>query len=225
VSTIHPGVNHARFHPVDRATARRELGLPTSEAVVLSVGRIQPLKGLELAVRSLGELPAAVDKRVTLLVVGGPSGPAGKRELRDLKNLIGELGLGEHVRFEGVQPHDRLPAYYGAADVSVVCSHSESFGLTALEAHACGTPVVATAVGGLSQIVKNGRSGWLVADRDPSRFAHRLGELLTDDRLQRRFSDAALDAARSFSWERTGTAVLELYDSLVMDRLPDACTC
>lgn len=79
--------------------------------------------------------------------------------------------LGEHVRFEGVQPHDRLPAYYGASDVTVVCSHSESFGLTALEAHACGAPVVATAVGGLSQVVKNGHSGWLLAERDPSRFA------------------------------------------------------
>lgn len=225
LKTIHPGVNHTRFHPLDRIGTRRELGLDASEAVLLFVGRIQPLKGLGFALRALGELRAIIDKKVTLLIVGGPSGAAGARELHELNALIEEIGLERHVRFEGVRPHDRLPAYYRAADVTVVCSHSESFGLAALEAHACGTPVVATAVGGLPHVVSHGRSGWLLTERDPKKFAGLVKPLVTDDRLRHRFSEAALQAARAFSWDATAAAVRGLYDCLVMERLPDACTC
>ena len=225
LTTIHPGVDHDRFRPVDRAAARRKLGLDSSEPVLLSVARIQPLKGLDLAARALAELRTVMDKRATLLIVGGPSGSAGERERHALQSLVAQLGLGRGVRFEGPQPHDKLPTYYGAADVALICSHSESFGLTALEAQACGTPVVATAVGGLPEVVRSGRSGWLVTDRDPSLFSRRLAELVTDDLLRSRFSDTAVDAARPFSWGRTGAEVLELYDGLVMERPREACTC
>jgi D-inositol-3-phosphate glycosyltransferase len=106
-----------------------------------------------------------------------------------------------------------------------VCSHSESFGLTALEAHACATPVVGTAVGGLSHIVADGDSGWLVADRDPSLFAERVARLIVDPELHSAFSSAAHARASKFSWDLTADDFRELYECLVREQLPEACTC
>jgi D-inositol-3-phosphate glycosyltransferase len=162
---------------------------------------------------------------LTFVVVGGASGESGQRELERTKALVQSLGLSERVRFVGAQPHHRLPTYYRAADVLTVCSHSESFGLAALEAHACGTPVVATAVGGLSYIVRDGRSGFLLGQRDPTLCAAKLKTLFGDSSLWDRFARAASDASRDFSWDATATTLLELYECLARDRAPEACTC
>jgi len=225
IKTIHPGVDHHVFHPGDRMKARAELGISPDDAVMLYVGRIQPLKGLELAIRAANEVLPALDRNLTFLIVGGASGSSGERELARSKKLIESLGLEDHVRFVGSEPHRRLPVYYQAADVLSVCSHSESFGLAALEASASGTPVIATAVGGLSYIVRDGESGYLLADRDPVAFAGRLKTLLSDQDLWRDFSLAASGAASSFSWDVTASNLVELYECLARDRSPEVCTC
>lgn len=225
IKTIYPGVDHGSFSPGSKADARAELGLSVEGAVLTVVGRIQPLKGLGLALEALEELVGALDRPVTLLVVGGPSGSAGEAEEMRLKALVRSLGLASNVRFEGPQPHEHTPTYYRAADALLVCSYSESFGLSALEAHASGTPVVGTDVGGLRHIVRDGISGFLTESREPSEFAARLKTLLGDPRLQASFAEAALEASRDFTWQRTGRELAELYDCLITERLPEFCTC
>ena len=224
LKVIHPGVDHSMFSPGDPAVARRALGLQ-DELTILYVGRIQPLKGLELAIRSVEQIVPALDRPLSFLIVGGPSGPSGDDEVLMLRNLVVELGLEDVVRFVGPQPHSKLPDFYRAADALVVCSFSESFGLAALEAHACGTPVVATPVGGLAHIVADEQSGFLVDTRDPAVFAGRLKTLLADDDLRQSFRAAAKEAASEFSWEKTAGALHELYECLIKEQRPEFCTC
>jgi D-inositol-3-phosphate glycosyltransferase len=189
------------------------------------VGRIQQLKGIELAVRATEQLTHALDRPPTLMIAGGASGNGGERELDRLQRLAADLGIEDRVRFVGPQPHTLLPTYYQAADVVAVCSHSESFGFAALEAHACGRPVVGTPVGGLSHIVKDGESGFLIEGRDPSVFAGRLKTLLSDDDLRERFGNRAASAAIPFTWDSTASELLELYECLVNETFPEVCTC
>ena len=224
LKTLHPGVDHSLFSPGDKASARAELGL-TDEAVMLYVGRIQRLKGVELAIRAAEQLVPALDQPLRFIVAGGASGAAGDTEVARLRALVDELDLREVVEFVGAVPHVELPVYYRAADALVVCSHSESFGLTALEAHSCGTPVVGTPVGGLSHVVQNERSGFLVDTRDPAVFAARLKTLLADPTLCARFGVAAVASASAFSWDRTAASLHELYECLVREQSPEACTC
>lgn len=221
---VHPGVDHDLFCPGDRFAARAELGLGDAH-VVLYVGRIQRLKGLELAIRAVEELVPALERPVRFLIVGGPSGLDGADEVARLQRLVATLDLDDIVRFEGPQPHTRLPLYYRAADALAVCSHSESFGLAALEAQACGTPVVATPVGGLGHIVSDGGSGFLVDTRDPAVFAGRLKTVLADNDLRDSFGRAAVQAAARFSWENTAVSMHSLYECLVTEKLPELCTC
>jgi D-inositol-3-phosphate glycosyltransferase len=224
LKTIHPGVDHEIFHPEGRLQARRALGL-RNEAVMLYVGRIQPLKGLDLAIEAVARLAPTIDRQIVFIVAGGGSGPGGSQEVERLQELAAARGVQDIVRFVGPQPHRALPIYYRAADVLVVCSHSESFGLTALEAHACGTPVVGTAVGGLSHVVRNGSSGFLVESRDPSVFAERLRDVLVPDSLHPDLRAEAITSAAMFSWNRAAVALIELFECLMAERLPEACTC
>lgn len=224
LKTIHPGVDHDVFSPGDSKLARRELGLG-DELTILYAGRIQRLKGLELAIRAVEQLVPAFDRRVSLLIVGGASGRGGDEEVARLRRVVGDLGLDDVVRFVGPQPHSRLASFYRVADAVVVCSHSESFGLAALEAHACGTPVVATPVGGLSHIVADGKSGFLVDTRDPAVFAGRLKTLLADNDLRRSFGSNAALRARAFSWESTADQLYWLYDCLIQETVREVCTC
>lgn len=219
-----PGVDHSLFRPLDRAAARRELGLPETP-LVLYVGRIQPLKGLDLAIEALGQLVDAMEMPPRLMLVGGASGDHGGTELRRLRGIADRLGVHDRVMFMGPQPHERLPSFYAAADAVVVCSHSESFGFAALEAHACGRAVVGTPVGGLSHIVRSGRSGFLVADRDPARFAAALKTLLGDPSLKASFEQHAVEAVKGFDREHASGALLDLYDCLIEESSPEACMC
>ena len=224
LKTIHPGVDHDVFFPGDRDAARRELGLGDG-AVMLYVGRIQPLKGLGLAVLALEEILAATGRDVSLLVVGGPSGRRGEEEIERLEALVEQRGLGAHVRFAGPQPHTRLPLFYRAADLLAVCSHSESFGLSALEAQACGTPVIATAAGGLSFVVEDGHSGILLPSRDPKAFAAAATPILFDEDARARYAQGAVARAQRFSWSMTARTFKDLYDCLLRERTPEFCTC
>lgn len=225
LKTVYPGVDHSLFQPPpSRAAARAALGL-SDEATLLYAGRIQPLKGLDLAIRATEELSGALEGELVLLVVGGPSGPSGAAELARLESLAGSLGVSDRIRFLGPRPHGELPGLYGAADAVVVCSHSESFGFAALEAHACGIPVVATAVGGLAHIVADGETGFLVHERDPAIFAARLKTILSDEDLRARFGRTAAARAAGFDWDKSAAEFLDLYECLASDRAPELCTC
>jgi D-inositol-3-phosphate glycosyltransferase len=178
---------------------------------------------MDLAIEALARLDRDLGAR--LVVVGGASGSRGSNEDDRLHEIAFELGVAERVDFVGQQPHDRLPLYYQAADCLCVPSHSESFGLAALEAQACGLPVVGAHVGGLPDFVKDGRTGFLIGGRDPRVFADRLGELLADEDLRAAFGREARAESASFSWKKTAEAFLELYECLVREQFPEACTC
>jgi D-inositol-3-phosphate glycosyltransferase len=215
IELVPPGVEHAFFSPGSTAGARSALGIG-DVPVLLFVGRIQPLKGLDVAVRAL----AALDDAAAMLVaVGGPSGSEGTAELDRVHKLAADLGVIERVRFVPPQPHHLLSTYYRAADVVLVPSRSESFGLVALEAAACGTPVVAAAVGGLRTLVDHGRTGFLVEGREPDAFAAFTGELLDNPALARSMSDAAARHAARYTWSTTAARLRRIYADLSVRQL------
>lgn len=210
ISLVPPGVERALFSPGPRAGARAAVApLGLGEApVVLFVGRIQELKGLELAVEAL----ARVRRRdAVLVVVGGPSGADGAATLARVRRLIDREGLGARVRFVAPRPHHELSTLYRAADVVVVPSRSESFGLVALEAAACGRPVVAAAVGGLATLVEHGRTGLLVPGRDPDRWAHALDRVLATPRRAAAMGQAGAEAARRYGWDSAARSLRDVY--------------
>ena len=215
VEIVPPGVDHAFFSPGDRRGARTALGLG-DHPVLLFVGRIQALKGLDVAVRALAALD---DPEAVLVVVGGPSGKDGEAYLADVEALAASLGVGPRIRFVPPQPHHLLSSYYRAADVCLVPSRSESFGLVALEAAACGTPVVAAAVGGLRTLVDHGHSGFLVEGRDPEVFAAYTGELLANPVLAEAMSAAAATRAGRYTWSMSAARLRRLYADLAVGAL------
>ena len=217
VEIITPGVDHRVFFPSDRAAARRHIGLPPGP-MVLFVGRIQPLKGADLAVRALAELD---DRRATLVIVGGPSGPDGVSEVTALHALVAELGVEHRVRFVAPRPHDQLADFYRAADVCVVPSRTESFGLVALEAAACGTPVVAANVGGLRFLVDDGVTGYLVDRREPRAYAELIDRVLREDSDAMR-AQAVARSAR-YRWSIAAARLRRHYDDLAA-RAPVQCS-
>jgi D-inositol-3-phosphate glycosyltransferase len=219
VEIVTPGVDHHLFTPDGRERAKRALGVE-GRRVVLFVGRIQPLKGADLAATCLAELD---DPDALLLVVGGASGVDGDGEVRRLHALVRDLGIGAQVRFVAPQPHRRLADYYRAADVCVVPSRTESFGLVALEAAACGTPVVAAAVGGLRSLVDHANTGFLVDTRNPPDWAAAVSKLLHDDDLRAEMGVSAAARSRRYSWSITAARLRRLYGDLVV-RDPVRCS-
>ncbi len=184
--------------------------------MLLFVGRIQPLKGVDVAVRTLAALrrPDA-----SLVVVGGASGLDGDAEVEKVAALVDELGLTERVHFVPPQPHHLLSSYYRAADVVLVPSRSESFGLVALEGAACGTPVVASAVGGLLTLVDHGHSGFLVHGRDPEVFASYTDEILGNPRLAREMAQAAAARSQRYTWSLAAARLRRAYGDLTAGAL------
>jgi D-inositol-3-phosphate glycosyltransferase len=219
IQLVPPGVLHAFFSPGDRRGAQRALGLRADgRPVLLFVGRIQPLKGVDVAIATLAEL-AQTDAE--LVIVGGPSGPDGDAEATKAQLLAEELGVDGRIHWVEPQPHYRLASYYRAADVCVVPSRSESFGLVALEAAACGVPVVAAAVGGLRTLVEHGRTGYLVESRDPAVFAARVDDVLRDPAKAAVMGEAAAAHARNFTWSTTAARLRRLYTDLTTRTLVD----
>jgi D-inositol-3-phosphate glycosyltransferase len=180
--------------------------------MLLFVGRIQPLKGLDVAVRTLAEIGRS---DAQLIVVGGASGVEGATELARVEALIQELGLVGRVKFYEPQPHHLLSTFYRAADVVLVPSRSESFGLVALEAAACGIPVVATAVGGLLNLIEDGKTGFLVPGRDVSGFARFTRRLLDDSLLAISMGTAAAHRAQAYSWKSAALKARSVYTELL----------
>lgn len=216
IVTVAPGVDHAFFSPGDRLQARRATGLEGPGPVVLFAGRIQPLKGPTVAVESLAQIRSRGGRlrETRLVLIGGPSGPHGEAEIREVRQRIRAYGLGDAVRMLPPQPHERLSTYYRAAEACVVPSHSESFGLVALEAAACGTPVVASAVGGLTTLVDHGRTGYLVEGREAADYAAPLAALLGDPEAASRMGDAAAARARAYTWKAAAAQLWERVDAL-----------
>jgi D-inositol-3-phosphate glycosyltransferase len=221
IEIVPPGVDHAFFSPGDRRGARAALGLG-DHPVLLFVGRIQPLKGLTVAIGALAELSSRHPDAV-LVAVGGQSGLGGSEEMAAAQALIARHGLQDRVRFVAPQPHHMLSTYYRAADVCIVPSRSESFGLVALEAAACGTPVVAAAVGGLRTLVDEGVTGFLVDTRDPADYAGAVATLLDDHGLSAKIAEAAAERARGFTWSTTAARLRRLYADLT-SRSPVSCS-
>ena len=218
IEQVPPGVDHAFFSPGDRTGARAALNLGP-EPVVLFVGRIQPLKQADLAVSALAHMR---HNDATLVVVGGPSGTDGHTELARVHAVADQLGVTGRVRFVPPQPHHLLSSWYRAADVVVVPSRSESFGLVALEAAACGTPVVAAAVGGLTSIIDDGRTGILVDGTDPMVWARHVDALIDDPQAARAMSEAAVVRARGYTWPTAAGRLRRLYTDLAQ-RTPVVC--
>jgi D-inositol-3-phosphate glycosyltransferase len=218
IRIVAPGVDHAFFGPGDRRQARRALGLPGEGPLLLFVGRIQPLKGVAVAVRAVAAL-ADDHPDAGLVVVGGPSGPQGEAEVERTRALVTGLGLGGRVVFVPPRPHELLSTYYRAADVCLVPSRSESFGLVALEAAACGTPVVASDVGGLRSLVDHGRTGYLVEEPSPEAFAAWVRQILAEPLLAERLGTGAVLRARRYTWARAAHLLREIYAELTVGRL------
>jgi D-inositol-3-phosphate glycosyltransferase len=219
VVTVSPGVDLVRFTPGDRRAARRAFGLHANDVVLAFVGRIQPLKAPDVVLRAAAELlgrDRALRRRLVVLVTGGPSG-SGLQRPHELEQLAGALDIADVVRFLPPQPRERLADVYRAADVVAVPSHNESFGLVALEAQACGTPVVAAAVGGLPVAVADRVSGLLVGSHRTFDWADALAAVALRPAYRARLAAAAVGHARRFSWDRTTDALLATYAGAAAD--------
>ena len=219
VSLVPLGVDAEVFQPVDPHPLRHRLGISPGERVVLFTGRLERLKGVDTLLEALAILnDARTDRDVRLLVLGADSsngiheaGPYGGEGAR-LAAIAENLGVRDRVDFVGAVPHDQLPAYYSLAEVCVVPSHSESFGLVALEAEACGTPVVASRVGGLRQLVIDGISGYTIRDHDPRAYAAAVGRILDDEDLRVSMGRAGRHVAGAYSWDVSADRLIEVYE-------------
>ena len=213
VETVNPGVDLSVFRPAPAAAARRRLGLPADAVVLVFAGRIQPLKGPDVvlhAAAALRRLAPDLADRLVVVFVGGPSGSEVGAPGR-MDGLVASLGLSGSVRFEPPCPHPELADWYRAATLVLVPSHSESFGLVALEAQACGTPVVAAAVGGLRTAVRDGFSGVLVDGHDPVVWARVLAALVGSPARLEELSRGALAHASGFGWPATADRLIGVY--------------
>ncbi|MFB4311999.1 D-inositol-3-phosphate glycosyltransferase [Actinomadura sp. GTD37] len=226
VATVSPGVDLAMFRPESpvlarsagllphrTGPARRRLGLPRDAYVLLFVGRIQPLKAPDVLLRAVARMLAddpALRAELVVAVVGGPSG-SGRCRPEGLQALAARLGISDVMRFEPPSPQAELADWYRAADVTVVPSHSESFGLVAVESQACGTPVVASRVGGLCTAVADGESGVLISGHDPADYAAVLRRLHAEPGLHARLARGAVRHAGGFGWDATVDRLLDVY--------------
>ncbi len=214
VEVVHPGVDETVFRPQDQAAARAAHGIPEDALVLLFAGRIQPLKAPDVLLHATAELlrlRPELRRRLVVPIVGGPSG-SGLERPAALANLAEELRIDDVVRFVPPVPQHELAGWYAAATLVAVPSYNESFGLVAVEAQAAGSPVVAAAVGGLTTVVRHGRSGLLVDSHDPTDWARAIEPVLLDPVYRDRLATGAIAQARLFSWDATAAQTLEVYE-------------
>jgi D-inositol-3-phosphate glycosyltransferase len=207
------GVDLELFHPMDQRGAKATLGLGPSP-LLLYVGRLRPIKGLETLLEALPLVRTPREARPLLFVIGGDADEPENGHLARLRERAATLGLEGNVRFLGAQPQERLRLYYAAAEMTVMPSYYESFGMVALEAMACGNPVIASRVGGLTTTVQDGVTGHLVPEGDPALLADRISAILTDGALRRRLGAAAARRAAHYRWPCVAEAICRLYAEL-----------
>lgn len=212
------GVDTKLFKPIPPAEARARLGLPSDHQMVLFVGRVEPLKGIDTLLRAMALLVRDLpdwQRRLCVSIIGGDAAAnsaAVNEEMKRLKRLRAELGISDLVVFLGAQDQDALNVYYSAAEVLVMPSHYESFGMVALEAMACGTPVIASKVGGLAFTVQDGVTGFHVPDRDPEALAARISLTLRDPDMRHRLGQQAAQWAQRYNWPAVASQIVALYD-------------
>jgi D-inositol-3-phosphate glycosyltransferase len=231
ISVVPCGVDLDLFHPIAPEEAKRMLGLPTSRRIVLFVGRIEPLKGIDTLLRAMAlvapEIPHWQEDLSVIIVGGAPGAGIDKvsAELARLERLRAKLGIEDLVTFQGAKDQDTLVYYYSAAEMVVMPSHYESFGMVALEAMACGTPVVASKVGGLAFSVQDGQTGFLVPERDAEALAARIRLLLGNRDLRGQLGRQAAHWARRYSWPVVANQIVDLYEQVQPAALPAARAC
>jgi D-inositol-3-phosphate glycosyltransferase len=224
-AVISPGVDTAHFYPIPIDEAKAFVGLPPKENLLLYVGRIEPLKGVDVLLEALAILEkndVLEDHPVRVAIIGGEP-EAGEEEMTAemarLKGICRSLGMGEIVTFLGKQDQESLPYYYSAAEVVVMPSHYESFGMVALEAMACGTPVVASETGGLIFLVRDGETGFHVPAGDAEALADRLQTLIQDEVLRARLGRTAAEYAKGYDWSTITGHIVELYNDMLVSRI------
>ena len=227
--TIVPcGYDPDEFSPRDMSMAREMLGIQPDERVILQLGRIVRRKGIDTVIEALGRLRHVYHEPARLLVVGGPDRIASRHrdeELARLMDLAETLGVDDRVTFVGRRDRAELADYYAAADVFVSTPWYEPFGITPLEAMACGTPVIGSDVGGIKYSVRDGETGFLVPPRDPDALADRLAHLLGDRRLLQAFGANGLARVRrAFTWRHVASALSDVYDDVLAERRAQVAT-
>jgi D-inositol-3-phosphate glycosyltransferase len=218
ICIIPPGVDTSHFYPIPPDEAKQYIGIPPEDRVILFVGRIEPLKGIDTLIQAMTCLDIPLSDRPVLTIIGGdPNIPAGDTttEMGRLQDLVHRLSKTEMVIFLGKRGQDTLPYYYSAAEVLVMPSHYESFGMVALEAMACGTPVIASQVGGLAFLVQDGITGYHVPDQDPAALCDRLNRILGDHAARTEMGAAAAEYARGYAWDKIAEQIVRVYGDLI----------
>lgn len=220
IGVISPGVDLRRFHPIDKNLAKTAIGASEHNRLILFVGRVEPLKGIDTLLRAMALVarrhPDWTCNTCVAIIGGNPSRgeQAENAEMARLQALRAELGIGDLVTFLGAKDQDTLQYYYSAAEMVVMPSHYESFGMVALEAMACGTPVIASEVGGLAFVVRDGVTGFHVPERDPEALAAKVERLLSDEVLRMRLGRRAACWAESYGWPVIADRLLDLFHEL-----------
>jgi D-inositol-3-phosphate glycosyltransferase len=219
VDIIPPGVDLHAFHPIPMAEAKARIGVPPGDTMVLFVGRIEPLKGVETLLRAMKLLRDrnAMPSNLCLSIIGGDASDNGARENAEMERLRAlrmELGIGDVVAFLGKQDQDSLADYYAAAQAVIMPSYYESFGMVALEAMACGVPVIASEVGGLAFLVRDGETGFHVPDRDPEALCDKLQLLIGNSPLRSKLGANAAEYAKGYAWPLIAQRIVKVYKSV-----------
>ena len=217
VEIIPPGVELSRFYPIPEDEAKEYVGIRPCDKMLLFVGRIEPLKGIDTLIKAIA-IMREKDVDVCLAVIGGEtdtSAACQNEEMERLKVIREQIGLADLVAFLGKRSQDTLPYYYSAAEAVVVPSHYESFGMVALEALACGAPVVASEVGGLAYLVQDGVTGFTVPSDDPEALAGKLIVLLQDKKLREQMCNDAVEFVQNYSWQEIAARVAEMYREVI----------
>jgi D-inositol-3-phosphate glycosyltransferase len=219
ISIIPPGVDTGHFYPIPVDEARQYIGLKSYNRMILFVGRIERLKGLETLIRAIACLRLKDLKEPVRLAVIGGDPEAGPDELTEemarIQKLCDELTVGKMVAFLGKQGQDTLPYYYSAAEVVVMPSYYESFGMVALEAMACGVPVIASQVGGLAFLVQDGVTGFTIPSEDHDTLCEKLTALLGDESLRKQMGRAAADYAKKYDWKKIASEIVGIYEEQI----------
>ncbi len=218
---IPPGVDVSHFYPIPSDEAKMYVGLKPDDRMVLFVGRIEPLKGVDTLIEAMSCLRLRDGHKVHLAIIGGDPSASPQvmsAEMARLQKLCDDLCVGQLVVFLGKRDQDRLPYYYSAAELLVMPSHYESFGMVALEAMACGTPVIASEVGGLAYLVRDGETGFTVPDQEPELLSEKITWLLEDRDLHRTMSARAVEYAQHYAWEKIASQIIDVYRELVTNR-------
>jgi D-inositol-3-phosphate glycosyltransferase len=221
LTIIPPGVDTSHFYPIPPDEAKSVIGISTASRLILYVGRIEPLKGVDTLIKAIALLHQTgklVEIPYNLAIIGGDPDASPlemNAEMARLQKLCRELGIGDVVIFLGKRGQDSLPYYYSAADMVVVPSHYESFGMVALEAMACGTPVVASQVGGLAFLIQEGITGYVIPDGEPETLAERLTRLIQQPGLRQQLGEQAAATAQDYAWNNIAERMVNLYSSVL----------